>query len=405
MATPNIRGAYELLRRAMQQYDPQQQGADFGETPNAAPQDSSESYGSPQGGLLGRLLSLQAEQGQYQPLAGSNGQTPTDWQTPDAGQAPRARLVVRPHRAPGAYDPPDGESEPDYSPYGTDLAAQPNEPIANASVPAVRLVSRNGTLSPTPQNSPAFANDTAGLAGDPMQAAPLARTGLLGAYSDGPLPAWMAPSARIMTAPMGWRVGGIPIPPMMPMPLPQMPPLAIPDAWKTAWKILQFYPWILSRLRGDGGGPEGLDIQNSTRGLPQGNEGLSTTYAERSVTPSIENMSTMRTDPPGLQSGGAPVSPVGPMPLPPIPRPRFPDWSNPLWKPLQLDGTNYPGGGGRGGGDTYRRCMQAAQQSTLQWENFCRTLPSKKSKALCWSQASLPQTDRETWCKNMFGSK
>src|SRR5260221_2817087 len=129
MATPNLRGAYELRRRAMQRSAPQEQGVDFGSMQNAPPEDSSDSYGSPKGGLLGRLLSLQAEQGQYQSLAGSSRQTPTDWQTGDAGQPPRARLVVRPHRAPGAYDPPDGESEPAYSPDGAGARA----PLARRS--------------------------------------------------------------------------------------------------------------------------------------------------------------------------------------------------------------------------------------------------------------------------------
>ena len=57
MATPNVRATYELLLRAMQQQSLHQQGADFGSTPNGAPEVSSDSYGSsPQGGLLGRLL-------------------------------------------------------------------------------------------------------------------------------------------------------------------------------------------------------------------------------------------------------------------------------------------------------------------------------------------------------------
>jgi hypothetical protein len=253
MATPNVRGAYELLRRAMQQHDLQQQGSDFGSTPNGAPEDGSESYGSPQGGLLGRLLALQAERSGQQPFAESNGQPPTDWQSSDYGDTPKTRITVRPQSAIGPSDLPGDEPEPANAPFGVDLAAQPNGPIANTSVPAVRLISRNQNLSRTLQNPSAFANNMTGIGVDPMQAPPQARTGLFDASIDRALPAWMAPSPTMMATPMGWRVGGIPIPPMMPMPLPQMPPLTTPDAWKTAWKILQIYPSVVSGLRRNGG--------------------------------------------------------------------------------------------------------------------------------------------------------
>ena len=47
------------------------------------------------GGLLGRLLALQAEQSGYQPSPGNGGQAPSVPQTSDDGQAPQTRITVR----------------------------------------------------------------------------------------------------------------------------------------------------------------------------------------------------------------------------------------------------------------------------------------------------------------------
>ena len=76
MATSNVLGAYDLLRLAMQQHAPQQQGADTGPTALGAPEYDPDGYGSPQGGLLGRLLALQADLSPYQPIADSNRAAP-----------------------------------------------------------------------------------------------------------------------------------------------------------------------------------------------------------------------------------------------------------------------------------------------------------------------------------------
>src|SRR5258708_7658495 len=85
----NFRDAYEfdpdtyggglpgMLRRAMQQ-----QGSDFGSTPNTTPEYNSSIYDGPQGGLLGRFLALQAEQSSHQPVASDNGQIPSMSQNP-----------------------------------------------------------------------------------------------------------------------------------------------------------------------------------------------------------------------------------------------------------------------------------------------------------------------------------
>jgi hypothetical protein len=107
MATPNVRGAYELLRRAMQQQSLQQQGADFGSTPNAAPEDGSDSYGGPQGGLLGRWIALQAEQSRQQPFAGNNEPSSSEALDPNFRQLSRAPVAARPQGAIGPSNRPD----------------------------------------------------------------------------------------------------------------------------------------------------------------------------------------------------------------------------------------------------------------------------------------------------------
>ena len=68
MATVDFRNAYELLRRVMEQQELERHQAGSGSGPGAASSESG-GYGSPQGGLLGRLIDLQEEQGRYQPRA------------------------------------------------------------------------------------------------------------------------------------------------------------------------------------------------------------------------------------------------------------------------------------------------------------------------------------------------
>lgn len=91
MASIDLRGAYGLLRRAMEQQSlQQQQGAGFGSTPSVASEDNSPSYGSPQGGLPGRLQALQGEQSQFEPVAANPGQAPSESQNPNFRQLSRA---------------------------------------------------------------------------------------------------------------------------------------------------------------------------------------------------------------------------------------------------------------------------------------------------------------------------
>ncbi len=70
-----------MLHRTMQQQSQQQNGVDFGSTRNGASEFDPDSYGTPQGGLLGRLHALRAEQDGYQP--GSGVQAPFVQQNPN----------------------------------------------------------------------------------------------------------------------------------------------------------------------------------------------------------------------------------------------------------------------------------------------------------------------------------
>jgi hypothetical protein len=77
-----------------------------------------DSYFDPQqfqdsGGLLGRLLSLQQQQGQYQPDAGFDPQMQADGQTPSALQAPLSMPMAAPTLPNGAITQPAPQA-PDY---------------------------------------------------------------------------------------------------------------------------------------------------------------------------------------------------------------------------------------------------------------------------------------------------
>jgi hypothetical protein len=73
-----VGGLLGISLRGMQE-SRNQPAVDSSLTPNGAPQLDSDGYGAPQGGLLGRLVALQAHP--YQPFAGANGQVPS--QPPD----------------------------------------------------------------------------------------------------------------------------------------------------------------------------------------------------------------------------------------------------------------------------------------------------------------------------------
>lgn len=221
MATVNVRSAYELLRRAMQQQNQEQQEIDPGSAANPAPDHNSGNYGSLQGGLLGRLLALQAEQRRYQPFAGDNERTPSEPPDPNFRQLSRAPIAMRPQAAIGPSNRPVDQSSPSYSPVGDSTSLD----LSRASGQGA---------------------------------------GWFGAYGDKPVPPWIVTSPTMTTVPLGLRGRGIPIPPMVPVPLPPIPMPTFPDWLRAAGKILQLYPRISSGM-GGGGGDGGDDCNEEIR--------------------------------------------------------------------------------------------------------------------------------------------
>ena len=73
----SVGGLLGILLREMQQ-DQGQRAVDSNLTPNGAAQLDYDDYGAPQGGLLGRLVALQA-QDPYQSFAGLLGSSPAFW--------------------------------------------------------------------------------------------------------------------------------------------------------------------------------------------------------------------------------------------------------------------------------------------------------------------------------------
>jgi hypothetical protein len=105
------------------QPDQIQLGADSGASSNGALEFNPGTYDSPQGGLFGRLLALQAEQNGYQ--LGSNGLAPSVPQNPDFRQISRAPIGIWPQGAIAPSDLPGDQSNLAQPPLGADLAAQP----------------------------------------------------------------------------------------------------------------------------------------------------------------------------------------------------------------------------------------------------------------------------------------
>jgi hypothetical protein len=162
MRTINFRDAYEfdpesyaeggglpgLLRRVMQQQSVQQQGADFGSAPNNSPEYDPDSFGSPQGGLLGRLRALQAEQSQYQPVPGASERGLPPPQDPNFRQLSRL-----PNGAPPAT--PDFSGSPpaptqSIQQFEADQAQQAREAATARMARGVRSVARAEAPPPDP---------------------------------------------------------------------------------------------------------------------------------------------------------------------------------------------------------------------------------------------------------------
>lgn len=104
-------GISAILRAAIQRY---------GANP-ASPADAEAAPGSvaaAQGGLLGRLLSLQAEQRQYRPVPESGAQPTSVAQNPNLNLTPLAPTVVQPTGTIGPSNLPNDQSMPAYSSFG-----------------------------------------------------------------------------------------------------------------------------------------------------------------------------------------------------------------------------------------------------------------------------------------------
>jgi hypothetical protein len=332
--------------------------SDYGETPptriTVRPIDAY-SLHDPEsdGGLLGRLLSLQAEQSRYQPAPVNSGQTPSAPPDPNFRQLSRAPIAVGPQG--GIGNPSDDQSSRPYSPFGDSTSLDQLR----------RKIYSTGSGQPVLSD---VSPDPVRPGSQYTQALGLCAAGPLGCAVGGGITAGQA-----ILGGAAALLGGATILNNKNKPLaPGNKPAA----------------------------PAGVDAQHS---MQAAGGGLFGTYGAKPISPWIATAPTGSTYPPGLQGGGTLGPPIGPMPLPPIPRPGFLDWWRPAWKALQLDGSNYPGGGGGGGGKDYRRCMEAAEQSTLQWENFCRSLAPGSRKSRCWGQSSRPEEDKKVWCRNELG--
>jgi len=206
MATVDFRNAYELLRRVMEQQELERQGSGYGSIPGTGSASNSGSYGSPQGGLLGRLIALQEEQSRYQPYPGDVGQAPLEPQNPNFRKL--SRVDVRPQGAVAPSDPANDQSNSSYSP-GVDLAFDPSS--------------------------------------KPAQGA-----GMFGIPGYMPAPPWGVPVAGGVPLPFpGMRGRPFPLPPMGPGSIPTIPMPHIPDWLKAIGQGVQVFPRMFLGGGGD----------------------------------------------------------------------------------------------------------------------------------------------------------
>jgi hypothetical protein len=78
-----------------------------------------------EGGLLDRLLALQAEQSRYQPTPLNSGQTSSAPYDPNFRQLSRAPVASRPQEAIAPFNQPDDQSSPSYPPFGGSASLAP----------------------------------------------------------------------------------------------------------------------------------------------------------------------------------------------------------------------------------------------------------------------------------------
>lgn len=86
MAAPNVFYNSDLLWRALQQKALQAPRGNTWPAPDEASDFNSATYDTPQGGLIGRLIELQASQSRYRPDIGDSGPAPSGIQDPDFRQ-------------------------------------------------------------------------------------------------------------------------------------------------------------------------------------------------------------------------------------------------------------------------------------------------------------------------------
>lgn len=96
-----------------------------------------------------------------------------------------------------------------------------------------------------------------------------------------------------------------------------------------------------------------------------------------------------------------PFPPTDPQSVPQIPMPHLPEAWKTIWTMMQVLPRVMAGVPGSGG--DRRRCISAANGTTDDWENFCRSLSSKSARGACWSKTYEPATDKKNWCDGQFG--
>jgi hypothetical protein len=162
-----------LLRATMQQGQVQPR-TDSVSMPNDASEHNSDSHGNLQGGLLGRLLSLQAEQSQYQPTSGDNDQAPFVSPDPNFRQLARIPNTVQPMPLPPQ---PEASASHMQAQDEADQAQQARDAAAARLVRGVRSVHRAEGPEPDPI-------DIAKLAGIGLVNGGVNLVGLLQIYSE-----------------------------------------------------------------------------------------------------------------------------------------------------------------------------------------------------------------------------
>ena len=331
MATPDIRNAYELLLRAVQQQALQQQGAGFGMAPNAVPEYNPYGDGGAQGGLFGRLQASTAEHAQQQPFTGITEQAPPELRDPNFRQL--SRIPTGHLRQVAVTSANQSDNRPNsYSSTGYGTSFDPS-----------------GTKSSDVPRDRSVENST------PVQMAQFLLPGR-----------------------------ALPIPPMGPGTIPQIPMPTIPDSWKAAASILHLFPNILLGLANKRHDEEKSGDNNVP---PTADKKLGQSVAKQPQDPSDGDQKKSDADDQKNQDGSGAET-----------------------------GGGRQGGGGGGNGenwdrtnplfDFYRRCVRASEKKDgYSWQEFCDDLPTgldmRQRKAICYSNISQGQGAKRGFCDSL----